>query len=77
MAVSNALWFLLILTVYFLCSIALLFCFMQLHPCDFGVRFCVQPDNGEVTFNLKKCKSCDPCYIGELYMRSVSRKLSI
>ncbi|CAM9752612.1 unnamed protein product [Sphacelaria rigidula] len=48
-----------------------------LHPCDFSVRFCVQPDNGDVNFNLKKCKSCDPCYIGELYMRSVSRKLSI
>ena len=49
----------------------------QLHPCDFGVRFCIDPDSGSAIFNTKKCKKCDPCYIGELYVRSVSRKLSI
>ncbi|CAM9238920.1 unnamed protein product [Pylaiella littoralis] len=48
-----------------------------LHPCDLGVRFCIDPDNGSAVFNSKKCKNCDPCYIGELYVRSVSRKLSI
>ncbi|CAM9869789.1 unnamed protein product [Laminaria digitata] len=47
-----------------------------LHPCDFGVRFCIDPDNGQASFNSKKCKNCDPCYIGELYVRSVTRKLS-
>ena len=53
-----------------------MFRFLQLHPCDFGVRFCIDPDNGTASFNSKKCKNCDPCYIGELYVRSVTRKLS-
>eukprot|EP00903_Cladosiphon_okamuranus_P012135 g11384.t1 len=48
-----------------------------LHPCDFGVRFCIDPDSGNAIFNTKKCKKCDPCYIGELYVRSSSRKISI
>ncbi|CAM9841846.1 unnamed protein product [Ascophyllum nodosum] len=47
-----------------------------LHPCDFGVRFCIDPDNGIAHFNTKSCKSCDPCYIGDLYMRSSARKIS-
>ncbi len=49
----------------------------QLHPCDLGVRFCIDPDSGSAIFNSKKCKSCDPCYIGELYVRGRSRKLSV
>eukprot|EP00752_Nemacystus_decipiens_P008123 g7263.t1 len=48
-----------------------------LHPCDFGVRFCIDPDSGGAIFNTKKCKKCDPCYIGEVYVRSASRKISI
>ncbi|CAB1101293.1 unnamed protein product [Ectocarpus sp. CCAP 1310/34] len=48
-----------------------------LHPCDLGVRFCIDPDSGAAIFNSKKCKSCDPCYIGDLYVRPLSRKLSV
>ncbi|CAM9740076.1 unnamed protein product [Choristocarpus tenellus] len=47
-----------------------------LHPCDFGVRFCVHPDSGEIAWNCKKCIHCDPCYIGELYVSRTPRKLS-
>ncbi|CAM9492745.1 unnamed protein product [Phaeothamnion confervicola] len=47
-----------------------------LYPCDLCVRFCVHPGGGEIAWNLERCRVCDPCYIGEVFVKQTGRKLT-